>query len=103
MRGDRLDEHSTPIDAKPSARSVVLVRRWHAEKAHGVAALHDMDIVRAISRKLPCWRGGPAAMGATAEVLTADNLLEARRMCEKPSTTALARLRRGPICRFAGA
>ena len=54
-----LDEPFNAIDAKTSADLLALVRRWHAEKRTVLAALHDMDLVRA---QFP---GNPAA-GARA-------------------------------------
>jgi zinc/manganese transport system ATP-binding protein len=77
-----LDEPFNAIDARTSADLLALVRRWHAEKRTVLAALHDMDIVRANFPETLLLARGQVAWGATAEVLTADNLLEARRMCE---------------------
>ena len=42
-----LDEPFNAIDAKTSVDLLALVRRWHAEKRTVLAALHDMDLVRA--------------------------------------------------------
>ena len=42
-----LDEPFNAIDAKTSADLLALVRRWHAEGRTVLAALHDMDLVRA--------------------------------------------------------
>jgi zinc/manganese transport system ATP-binding protein len=77
-----LDEPFNAIDARTSADLLALVRRWHAEKRTVLAALHDMDLVRANFPETLLLARGKVAWGATAEVLTADNLLEARRMCE---------------------
>ena len=77
-----LDEPFNAIDAKTSADLLALVRRWHAEKRTVLAALHDMDLVRANFPETLLLARGPVAWGATAQVLTAENLLEARRMCE---------------------
>jgi zinc/manganese transport system ATP-binding protein len=77
-----LDEPFNAIDTKTAADLLALVRRWHAEKRTVLAALHDMDIVRATFPETLLLARGPVAWGATADVLTADNLLEARRMCE---------------------
>ena len=77
-----LDEPLNAIDAKTSADLLALVRRWHAEGRTVVAALHDMDLVRANFPQTLLLARGPVAWGATAEVLTAENLTEARRMCE---------------------
>ena len=77
-----LDEPFNAIDAKTSADLIALVRRWHAEKRTVLAALHDMDIVRANFPETLLLARGKVAWGTTAEVLTAENLIEARRMCE---------------------
>jgi zinc/manganese transport system ATP-binding protein len=77
-----LDEPFNAIDAKTSADLLVLVKHWHAEGRTVLAALHDIELVRAhfpdtllLAREVVAW-------GATSEVLTAENLEEARRMCE---------------------
>src|SRR4030088_507326 len=77
-----LDEPFNAIDAKTSADLLALVRHWHAEKRTVLAALHDMDLVRANFPDTLLLARTPVAWGATAQVLTADNLKEARRMCE---------------------
>jgi zinc/manganese transport system ATP-binding protein len=77
-----LDEPFNAIDTKTSADLLALVRRWHAEKRTVLAALHDMDLVRAHFPDTLLLARGPVAWGATADVLTAENLLQARRMCE---------------------
>src|ERR1700710_2126525 len=85
-----LDEPFNAIDAKTSADLLALVRRWHTEKRTVLAALHDMDLVRANFPETLLLARTPVAWGATAEVLTAENLLEARRMCEAFDETAAA-------------
>jgi zinc/manganese transport system ATP-binding protein len=77
-----LDEPFNAIDAKTSADLIALVRRWHFEKRTVLAALHDMDVVRAHFPETLLLARTPVAWGATDDVLTAENLLEARRMCE---------------------
>ena len=77
-----LDEPFNAIDAKTAADLIELVRRWHTERRTVLAALHDMDLVRANFPETLLLARGPVAWGATAQVLTAENLLEARRMCE---------------------
>lgn len=77
-----LDEPFNAIDAKTSADLLVLVRRWHTEKRTVLAALHDMDLVRANFPETLLLARGKVAWGTTAEVLTPENLQEARRMCE---------------------
>jgi zinc/manganese transport system ATP-binding protein len=77
-----LDEPFNAIDAKTSADLLALVRHWHAEKRTVLAALHDFDLVKANFPHTLLLAREPVAWGATAEVLTADNLLKARQMCE---------------------
>jgi zinc/manganese transport system ATP-binding protein len=77
-----LDEPFNAVDNKTVADLIALVRRWHGENRTVIAALHDLELVRGnfpevllLARELVAW-------GATGEVLTAENLLKARRMCE---------------------
>jgi zinc/manganese transport system ATP-binding protein len=77
-----LDEPFTAIDAKTSADLFALVQRWHAEQRTVVAALHDLELVRTGFPQTLLLAREPVAWGATTEVLTPDNLLKARRMCE---------------------
>jgi len=85
-----LDEPFNAIDAKTSADLLALVRRWHGEGRTVLAALHDMDLVRANFPETLLLARGPVAWGATAQVLTVENLTEARRMCEAFDETASA-------------
>ena len=85
-----LDEPFNAIDAKTSADLLALVKRWHGEGRTVLAALHDMDLVRAHFPETLLLARGPVAWGPTAQVLTADNLAEARRMCEAFDDTAAA-------------
>ena len=77
-----LDEPFNAIDARTSADLLLLVRRWHDEKRTVLAALHDLELVRANFPEALLLARGPVAWGSTAQVLTAENLAEARRMCE---------------------
>jgi zinc/manganese transport system ATP-binding protein len=85
-----LDEPFNAIDAKTSADLLALVRQWYVEKRTVLAALHDMDLVRAHFPETLLLARGEVAWGATADVLTAENLLEARRMCEAFDDSAAA-------------
>jgi len=85
-----LDEPFNAIDARTAADLLMLVRHWHAEGRTVLAALHDVDLVGVhfpqtllLAREVVAW-------GATADVLTADNLAEARRMCEAFDDSASA-------------
>jgi zinc/manganese transport system ATP-binding protein len=77
-----LDEPFNAIDAKTCADLLDLVRRWHAEKRTVLAALHDVDLVKATFPETLLIARERVAWGETAKVLTPDNLLKARRMCE---------------------
>jgi zinc/manganese transport system ATP-binding protein len=77
-----LDEPFNAIDAKTSADLLQLVRRWHSERRTVLAALHDLDLVKANFPETLLLAREPVAWGETADVLTPDNMLKARRMCE---------------------
>ena len=85
-----LDEPFNAIDAKTSADLLALVKRWHGEGRTVLAALHDLDLVRENFPETLLLARGPVAWGATAQVLTPENLAEARRMCEAFDETAAA-------------
>ena len=77
-----LDEPFNAIDAKTSADLLDLVRRWHKEGRTILAALHDIEMVRTNFPQTLLLAREQVAWGDTANVLTADNMLKARRMCE---------------------
>lgn len=77
-----LDEPFTAIDAKTTADLLDLVRRWHEEERTVVAVLHDLDTVKRIFPQTLLIAREPVAWGETGTVLSAENLLKARRMVE---------------------
>jgi zinc/manganese transport system ATP-binding protein len=77
-----LDEPFTAIDAKTTADLLDLVRRWHSEERTVVAVLHDLDVVRRVFPSTLLIAREPVAWGETQDVLSAANLLKARRMIE---------------------
>ena len=77
-----LDEPFNAIDAKTSADLLALVRRWHSEQRTVLAAMHDLEMVKVNFPETLLLAREPVAWGNTAEVLTPENLLTARRMCE---------------------
>lgn len=83
-----LDEPFNAIDAKTTMDLIALVQRWHGEGRTVLAALHDMEMVRAHFPQTLLLARGAVAWGKTADVLTSDNLSEARRMCEAFDDTA---------------
>jgi zinc/manganese transport system ATP-binding protein len=77
-----LDEPFNAVDAKTSADLFDLVQRWHGEQRTVLTALHDIDFVRTHFPETLLLAREPVAWGSTADVLTPENLLMARRMCE---------------------
>jgi zinc/manganese transport system ATP-binding protein len=77
-----LDEPFNAIDTKTCADLLDVVRRWHREKRTVLAALHDIDLVKANFPEALLLAREPVAWGATLEVLTAENMRKARHMCE---------------------
>src|SRR6185295_11037370 len=77
-----LDEPFNAIDTKTSADLLVLVQRWHAERRTVLAAMHDHELVRKHFPDTLLLAREPVAWGATVDVLSAENLLKAREMCE---------------------
>ena len=77
-----LDEPLTAIDSKTAADLLDLVRRWHSEHRTVVAVLHDMALVRETFPQTLMMARELVAFGRTADVLTPENLLAARRMIE---------------------
>jgi zinc/manganese transport system ATP-binding protein len=77
-----LDEPFTAIDAKTTADLLDLVRRWHEESRTVVAVLHDIDMVKRVFPQTLLIAREPVAWGDTPDVLSAENLLKARRMVE---------------------
>lgn len=77
-----LDEPFTAIDAKTSADLVDLVKHWHSEGRTVLAALHDIDMVKANFPETLLLAREKVAWGTTLDVLTVENLQKARRMCE---------------------
>ena len=77
-----LDEPFNAIDTKTAADLCDLVMRWHSEKRTVIAALHDLDLVKANFPQALLLAREPVAWGATSDVLTPENILKARRMCE---------------------
>ena len=77
-----LDEPFRAVDTKTIADLIALILRWHGEGRTVLAALHDMEQVRAhfpmtllIAREVVAW-------GETRQVLTPANLLKSRQLVE---------------------
>jgi len=77
-----LDEPFRAVDTKTIADLIALILRWHGEGRTVLAALHDMEQVRAhfpttllIAREVVAW-------GETRKVLTPANLAKSRQLIE---------------------
>ncbi|MEM9063434.1 MAG: zinc ABC transporter ATP-binding protein AztA [Pseudomonadota bacterium] len=82
-----LDEPFTAIDARTMADLIEIVRFWHGEGRTVMAVLHDLDAVRAHFPETLLLARELVAHGPTREVLTAENQLRARQMCEACAST----------------
>lgn len=77
-----LDEPFASLDAKTISDLLDLIRRWHGEQRTILIVLHDLDLARAQFPETLLLAREAVAWGRTQEVLTAENLLKARQMCE---------------------
>lgn len=77
-----LDEPFTALDARTTADLLALLARWHGEARTIVAVLHDLDMVREHFPECLLLARDAIGWGPTAQVLTAENRLRARRMAE---------------------
>jgi len=77
-----LDEPFTAIDTRTTADLLDVVQNWHAENRTIIAVLHNFDQVRSHFPKTLMIAREPIGWGDTAEVLTPENLQQARQMSE---------------------
>jgi zinc/manganese transport system ATP-binding protein len=77
-----LDEPFNAVDARTVRDLVALIGHWHAEKRTVVVVAHDLHLVREHFPQTLLMARRPVAWGATADVLTPENLLKARRFDE---------------------
>jgi zinc/manganese transport system ATP-binding protein len=83
-----LDEPFTAIDARTTADLLDVVQGWHAENRTIIAVLHNLEQVRSYFPRTLLIAREPIGWGATAEILTPENLQNARRMSEAWDETA---------------
>lgn len=77
-----LDEPFASLDFKTVSDLLELVHRWHGEHRTVVAVLHDYDLVRKNFPESLLLAREQVAWGKTADTLSPENLLKARRMSE---------------------
>jgi zinc/manganese transport system ATP-binding protein len=73
-----LDEPFNAIDQRTVEDLMALIQRWHVSGRTVIAALHDLDFVRAHFPDCLLLAREPIAWGATRDVLTPANLAAAR-------------------------
>jgi len=61
---------------------LALIGRWHGERRTVIAVLHDMDVVKAHFPQTLLLAREAVAWGPTAQTLSPENLLRARRLTE---------------------
>jgi len=77
-----LDEPFRAVDTKTVADLIALILRWHGEGRTVLAALHDMEQVRAHFSATLLMAREVVAWGETRKVLTPTNLAKARQLVE---------------------
>jgi zinc/manganese transport system ATP-binding protein len=77
-----LDEPFRAVDTKTVEDLLRIIGRWHNEGRTIIAALHDLDQVRAHFPKTLLLAREVVAWGPTRQVLTAKHLAEARQLTE---------------------
>ncbi len=77
-----LDEPFVSLDTRTVSDLLEIIARWHREQRTVLAVLHDNEIVKEKFPETLLLAREPVAWGPTREVLHAENLLRARRMCE---------------------
>ena len=82
-----LDEPFNAIDAKTSADLFDLVRRWHGEQRTVLAALHDIDFVRANFPETLLLAREPVAWGTHRRGADAGEPARPRGACARRSTS----------------
>ena len=88
-----LDEPYGAIDANTVRDLAALVRQWHGEGRTVISVLHDFEHVRQEYPETLMLARDAIAYGKTAEVLSEENLLRARRLAEAQGDFSHA-----PVC-----
>ena len=83
-----LDEPFAAIDENTVKDLVEIIGQWRDETRTVVAVLHDTALVKEHFSHALMLAREPVSWGKTADVLTADNLAEARRMIQAPDPNA---------------
>jgi zinc/manganese transport system ATP-binding protein len=82
-----LDEPFSAVDITTEADLMGIVRAWHREGRTVIAVLHDLDLIRAAFPATLVLGGDEHGWGATADVLTARAVRQARLRASSQSLT----------------
>jgi zinc/manganese transport system ATP-binding protein len=77
-----LDEPFRAVDSKTVSDLIELILQWHREGRTIIAALHELERVRAHFPRTLLLARELVALGDTTSVLTPENQARARRLCE---------------------
>lgn len=77
-----LDEPFNAVDARTITDLVALIKLWHGEGRTVLVVAHDLDLVRRHFPQTLLLARRPVAWGPTADVMTVENLMKARRFDE---------------------
>ena len=77
-----LDEPFNAIDTRTSADLTRVIKRWHCNNRTVIMVTHDLDYVRQHCPSTLLLARECVGHGTTEDVLTEENLLQARRACE---------------------
>src|SRR6202158_828671 len=77
-----LDEPFTSLDAKTISDLLDLIHRWHGERRTILIVLHALHLARGQFPETLLLARQAVAWGRTQDVLTPENLLKARQLCE---------------------
>jgi len=75
-----LDEPFAAVDEATTTDLLMLIKQWHQQGRTVIAVLHDLHQVRSHFPKCLLLARDVLGMGATEEVVTAENLAKARKM-----------------------
>ncbi|MAP10859.1 MAG: ABC transporter [Gammaproteobacteria bacterium] len=77
-----LDEPFNALDTRTANDLMAMVQRWHGEERTIIVVSHDLDLIRKEFPQTLMLARELIGLGATGDVLTAENLLRARQLPE---------------------
>ncbi|NLJ50604.1 MAG: ABC transporter ATP-binding protein [Alcaligenaceae bacterium] len=80
-----LDEPFAAVDEDTQERLLPILEKWHAQGRTILIVLHDEELVKRLVPETLVLGRGVVAWGPTAEVLNAENMRQAQRLCRSVS------------------